>query len=81
MNTGAPWPDLDEAERRVHMMLTKLHRWATDRGRRFNDLYNLVYDPAFLVMAWKRVSGRVWADDHRDAGVVDAHAAARRAQT
>ena len=37
-------------------MQTKLHRWATaDPGRRFDDLFNLVYDPAFLVVAWDRV--------------------------
>ena len=56
MNTGAPWPDLDEAELRVRAMQTKLHQWATsDPGRRFDDLFNLVYDPAFLVNAWNRV--------------------------
>src|SRR5579864_6141450 len=38
-------------------MQTKLHRWAIgDPGRRFGDLFNLVYDPAFLVHAWERVS-------------------------
>jgi RNA-directed DNA polymerase len=37
-------------------MQTKLHQWATsDPGRRFDDLYNLVYDPAFLVVALDRV--------------------------
>lgn len=37
-------------------MQTKLHWWATrDPGRVFDDLYNLVYDPAFLVHAWERV--------------------------
>jgi RNA-directed DNA polymerase len=56
VNTGAPWPDLDEAERRVLAMQTKLHQWAvTDPDRRFDDLYNLVADPAFLVVAWNRV--------------------------
>jgi len=56
VNTGAPWPDLVEAGRRVRVMQTKLHRWATaDAGRRFDDLFNLVYDPAFLVVAWRRV--------------------------
>lgn len=56
MNTGAPWPDLDEAEQRVLVMQTKLHRWAAaDGGRVFSDLHNLVYDPAFLVVAWNRV--------------------------
>jgi RNA-directed DNA polymerase len=56
VNTGAPWPDLDEAELRVRAMQTKLHQWATsDPGRRFDDLFNLVDDPAFLVTAWNRV--------------------------
>ena len=37
-------------------MQTKLHRWAaSDAGRVFDDLHNLVYDPAFLVVAWNRV--------------------------
>jgi RNA-directed DNA polymerase len=37
-------------------MQTKLHRWArADGARRFDDLFNLVYDPAFLVVAWSRV--------------------------
>jgi RNA-directed DNA polymerase len=56
VNTGDPWPGLDEAEHRVLVMQRKLHRWATaDPGRRFDDLANLVYDPAFLVVAWNRV--------------------------
>jgi RNA-directed DNA polymerase len=56
VNTGASWPDLAEAESRVHRMQTKLHQWATaDPGRRFDDLANLVSDPAFLVVAWSRV--------------------------
>jgi RNA-directed DNA polymerase len=56
VNTGASWPDLDEAERRVLAMQTKLHQWAvTDPDRRFDDLYNLVADPVFLVVAWNRV--------------------------
>jgi RNA-directed DNA polymerase len=67
VNVGAPWPDLDEAERRVHAMQAKLHQWAVaDPGRRFDDLFNLVYDPAFLVVAWSRVRGNKGA---RTAGV------------
>jgi RNA-directed DNA polymerase len=51
------WPEAYAASVRVRRMQTKLHRWATeDPGRRFGDLYNLVYDPAFLVVAWERVS-------------------------
>ena len=67
MNTGAPWPDLDEAEQRVLAMQTKLHRWAaSDPGRGSMTCYNLVYDPAFLVVAWNRVRGNRGA---RSAGV------------
>ncbi len=67
MNIGASWPDLSEAEHRVLVMQTKLHQWATiDSDRRFDDLANLVYDPAFLVVAWARVRGNKGA---RTAGV------------
>lgn len=58
MNTGAPWPSLAEAEARALAMQTKLHRWATsDSGRRFDDVFNLVHNPAFLLVAWNRVQG------------------------
>ena len=51
------WPGENLAYQRVRRMQTKLHQWATeDRSRRFDDLYNLVYDPAFLMHAWERVS-------------------------
>jgi RNA-directed DNA polymerase len=67
VNTDAPWPTLDEAEARVLGIQTKLHRWATDDpDRRFDDLYNLIADPAFLVVAWHRVRGNRGA---RSAGV------------
>jgi len=67
VNTGASWPDLDEAESRVRVMQTKLHQWATaDPGRCFDDVFNLVYDPAFLTVAWRRVRGNNGA---RTAGV------------
>ena len=37
-------------------MQRKLHRWAIeDSDRRFDDLYNLVHHPCFLVVAWERV--------------------------
>jgi RNA-directed DNA polymerase len=43
---------------RVLKIQTKLHRWARDDPhRRFDDLFNLVADPAFLLVAWDRVSG------------------------
>jgi RNA-directed DNA polymerase len=46
------------AERRVLEIQAKLHRWAReDSHRRFDDLFNLVADPAFLLTAWMRVRG------------------------
>ena len=63
VNTGAvQWPDADSAFWAVRRMQTKLHRWASeDTARRFGDLFNLVYDPAFLVHAWERVSSNAGA--------------------
>jgi RNA-directed DNA polymerase len=58
VNIGAPWPTPHEAQARVLRMQTKLHQWASrDSARRFDDLFNLVYDPAVLVVAWRRVRG------------------------
>jgi RNA-directed DNA polymerase len=49
---------LSRAERRVREIQTKLHRWSCDDPhRRFDDLFNLVVDPAFLLVAWDRVRG------------------------
>lgn len=48
-------------------MQAKLHRWAVaDPGRRFDDLFNFVYDPAMLLVAFDRVAGNRGA---RTAGV------------
>jgi RNA-directed DNA polymerase len=67
VNTGELWPDLFEAESEVLRMQAKLHQWATDSpDRRFVDLYNLVFDPCFLTVAWHRVRGNRGA---RSAGV------------
>jgi RNA-directed DNA polymerase len=69
VNTGAPLPTLSlkDAEARVLGIQTKLHQWATDDpARRFDDLFNLVCDPAFLLVAWHRVRGNKGA---RTAGV------------
>src|SRR3954454_7603678 len=67
VNTDAPWPELFQALPRVLAMQAKLHRWAAaGPGRRFDDLANLVYDPAFLTVAWDRVRGNAGA---RTAGV------------
>ena len=68
MNTGVvAWPDEDSAWSTVRRMQLKLHRWASeDSARRFGDLFNLVYDPAFLIHAWERVRSN---DGARTAGV------------
>src|SRR5258705_9105888 len=43
---------------RVSEMQARLHRWAAaDPGRRFDDLFNLVHDPATLIVAFDRVAG------------------------
>jgi RNA-directed DNA polymerase len=43
---------------RVAEMQAKLHRWvAADAGRRFDDLFNFVHDPATLIIAFDRVAG------------------------
>jgi RNA-directed DNA polymerase len=43
---------------RVSGMQVKLHRWAAaDPGRRFDDLFNFVCDPATLMVAFARVAG------------------------
>jgi RNA-directed DNA polymerase len=48
-------------------MQAKLHQWAAgDPGRCFEDLFNLVADPAFLTVAWERVRSNRGA---RTAGV------------
>ena len=58
MNTDDPWPDADASWSRVLKIQTKLHQWAADDpDRRFDDLYNLMCDPAVLVDAWQRVKG------------------------
>jgi RNA-directed DNA polymerase len=52
---------------KVAEMQTKLHRWAVaGPGRRFDDLFNLVHDPATLIVAWFRVAGNQGA---RTAGI------------
>jgi RNA-directed DNA polymerase len=63
LNSGAP-PDTpgEGVLRRVSGMQTKLHCWAAaDPGRRFDDLFNLVHDPATLRVAWDRVASNAGA--------------------
>jgi RNA-directed DNA polymerase len=58
VNTDELALELYRAERRVLEIQTKLHRWAGDDShRRFDDLFNLVTDPAFLLVGWARVRG------------------------
>ena len=68
VNTGAAgWPSYGQAFVAVRKIQNKLHCWAAaDRGRRFDDLYNLVCDPKVLTMAWERVAGNTGA---RTAGI------------
>jgi RNA-directed DNA polymerase len=67
VNTDDPELELLQAEQRVLEIQTKLHRWARQEPqRRFDDLFNLVSDPAFLLVAWVRVRGNRGA---RTAGV------------
>ncbi len=63
VNTGAViWPEEEWARVTVRRMQAKLHCWATgEPGRRFDDLYNLVCDPASLMVAWQRVAGNTGA--------------------
>src|SRR3954468_8215122 len=57
-NTGAVSDRPVGSHRRVSEMETKIHRWAAaDPGRRFDDLFNFVHDPATLVVAFERVAG------------------------
>ena len=65
-NGGAPDQAVG-AGSRVSEMQAKLHRWAVaDPGRRFDDLFNFVHDPATLTVAFHRVAGNQGA---RTAGV------------
>ncbi|MET8631127.1 group II intron reverse transcriptase/maturase, partial [Kitasatospora sp. NPDC004669] len=67
MNTDELESALFGSELRVLNIQTKLHRWARDDPhRRFDDLFNLVADPGFLLVAWDRVRGNRGA---RTAGV------------
>ena len=64
VNIGAP--DLATPcgpRSRVSGMQTKLHHWAAaDPGRRFDDLFNFVCDPATLIVAFDRVAGNTGAN-------------------
>ncbi|GAA1336950.1 hypothetical protein GCM10009647_079700 [Streptomyces sanglieri] len=79
MNTDELEHATYEAERRVLEIQAKLHRWARDDPhRRFDDLFNLCADPAFLLVAWDRVRGNKGA---KTAGVDGRTAASIAART
>jgi RNA-directed DNA polymerase len=74
VNIGDRAPGLSSADKRVREIQAKLHRWAMgDSHRRFDDLFNLVCDPAFLLVAWDRVRSNRGG---RSAGVDGATASA-----
>jgi RNA-directed DNA polymerase len=79
VNTGVPSEaELYRAQRRVLEIQTKLHLWSgEDVTRRFYDLFNLVADPAFLLVAWERVKSNTGA---RSAGVDGMSVTAARAR-
>ena len=58
---------------RVAGMQAKLHRWAVaDPGRRFDDLFNFVHDPATLLVAFDRVAANHGANTPGPDGVTAA---------
>ena len=76
-NRGGPDVEVGSSVR-VSGMQAKLHRWAVaDPGRRFDDLFNFVHDPATLIVAFARVAGNTGA---KTAGV-DGFTAADIAET
>jgi RNA-directed DNA polymerase len=67
VNTSDPLGSPVGPRQRVLEIQAKLHRWASDDPHReFGDLFNLVTDPGFLLVAWERVAGNKGA---RSAGV------------
>ena len=62
-NGGAPALAPAGSWTRVAGMQAKLHRWAVaDPGRRFDDVFNFVHDPATLIVAFARVAGNQGAN-------------------
>jgi RNA-directed DNA polymerase len=56
VNSGAR-PLMDIIGERVARTQAKYHRWAkADRALRFGDLFNLVSDPGYLLVAWEHVA-------------------------
>ena len=74
VNAGASPEQPVGPRRRVSEMQAKLHRWAAaDSGRRFDDLFNFVHDPATLLVAFERVAGNHGANTPGVDGLTVAH--------
>ena len=74
LNGSAPDPAPAGSWSRVAGMQAKLHRWAAaDPGRRFDDLFNFVHDPATLIVAFGRVAGNQGANTPGVDGVTAAY--------
>jgi RNA-directed DNA polymerase len=73
-NGGARSLALLGSGERVAGMQAKLHRWAAaDPGRRFDDLFNFVHDPATLIAAFARVAGNQGANTPGVDGITAQH--------
>jgi hypothetical protein len=74
VDAGALAEPIVGPHRRVSEMQAKLHRWAAaDPGRRFDDLFNFVCDPATLLVAFERVAGNHGANTPGVDGLTAAH--------
>ena len=74
VDVGAPPEPIVGPYRRVSEMQAKLHCWAAaDPGRRFDDLFNFVCDPATLLVAFERVAGNHGANTPGVDGLTAAH--------
>lgn len=70
VKTSAPDHDTHVSGVGVPRMQAKLHRWAVaDPGHRFDDLFNLVHDPATLLAAFDRVASNAGANTPGSDGV------------
>ena len=76
-NGGAADP-AEEAWSRVAGIQAELHRWAAaDPGRQFDDLFNLVHDPATLKAAFAWVAGNRGANTPSVDGITRADSRSR----
>lgn len=75
LNSSAPGPAPEGPWSRAAGMRAKLYRWAAaGPGRRLDDLFNLVHDPATLLVAFSRAAGNQGANAPGADGVTAGHA-------